>query len=117
MTARLRVALTQLRHAPGRSTILALCIAVSIAIPALTSLLVSHYDARLAARAACTPLVAGATGNRIDLTLASLYFRQADFDSTPYSRYEEIRDWHLGVAIPLNLRFTAQRRPIVACTR
>ncbi len=113
---RLRIALIQLGHAPGRTTILALCIAVSIAIPTLTSLLVRHYDARLAARAEATPLVAGATGNRIDLTLASLYFRRADFDPIPYARYEEVRDWRLGVAVPLNLRFSARGRPIVACS-
>ena len=44
MMARLRIAVIQLWHAPGRSAILVLCIAVSVAIPTLTTLLVRHYD-------------------------------------------------------------------------
>ena len=106
----------QLAYARGRSSVIILCIAVSIAIPALTNSLVQHYDRELSSRARTTPYVVGSKGNRIDLTLSSLYFRPAEFDTIPYSEYETIRDWNRGVAVPMNLHFQARGHPIVATT-
>ncbi len=110
----LKVSRRQISHAPGRSSVIVLCIAISIAIPTLTNLLVDHYDRELRSRARTTPMLVGSKGNRIDLTLSSLYFRPAQFETVPFSEYEKIRDWHKGTAIPLNLRFQARGYPIVA---
>jgi putative ABC transport system permease protein len=104
----------QISYHRGRSIILVLALAVTIFLPLATRMLVSRYDTELRSRAAASPLVAGAKGNRFDLTLATLYFRDAELDVVPYSEYEKIRDAGFGVAIPLNLRFTARERPIVA---
>ncbi len=104
----------QISHTPFRSSVVVLCIAISIAIPTLTTILVDHYDSDLKARARTTPLILGSKGNQIDLTLASLYFRSADFDTVPFSLFERISGWNKGVAIPMNLRFQAQGHPICA---
>ncbi|MFT7616771.1 MAG: putative ABC transport system permease protein [Planctomycetota bacterium] len=108
------IAWRQILHAPGRSAVVVACIAISIAIPTLTNLLVNHYDQELSSRARSTPLLVGSKGNRIDLTLSTLYFRQAKHETIPFSEYEKIQSWRKGVAIPMNLRFRARGNPIVA---
>lgn len=104
----------QINYHRGRTAILILALAVTIFLPLVTRRLVARYDAELRARAEASPLVAGAKGNRFDLTLATLYFREADLDRVPYSQYEAMRDANMGVVVPMNLRFSARGRPIVA---
>ncbi|MEE9393287.1 MAG: hypothetical protein V3W41_12355 [Planctomycetota bacterium] len=99
----------------ARSLILIASIAVSFFLPLLTRALVERYQTVLRSRAKESPLVAGAKGNRFDLTLATLYFRDSELETIPFSEYEKIRDAGFGVAIPLNLRFKARGYPIVAC--
>lgn len=108
------IAWRQIIHAPGRSAVVVACIAISIAIPTLTNLLVAHYDQELSSRARTTPLLVGSKGNRIDLTLSTLYFRQAKHETIPFSEYEKIQSWNKGTAIPMNLHFRARGNPIVA---
>jgi len=100
-------------HHRVQTLILTLCIAVSIALPAASKLLIERYQDDLVARAEATPLVAGARGNRFDLTLAALYFRSSDLDPIPYREYERMRKQNVGTVIPLNCRFTARDYPIV----
>lgn len=102
-------------HHRGRTIILTLCIAVSLFLPAAANRLIGRYRSELVARADATPLVAGAKGNRFDLTLAALYFRQSELDTVPYSECVNVSHEGLGIGIPLNVRFTAREKyPIVA---
>lgn len=100
-------------HNPVQSVVLVLCFAVCLFLPAATGLLLERYQSDLTARADSTPLVAGSKGNRFDLVLAALYYRQSDLEPLPWSQFESIRESGLGLAIPLNVRFTARGVPIV----
>jgi len=108
-----------LRHAAHhwvQSVILAVCVAVTVALPLLSRVVISKYQRELTARAEATPLVVGAKGNRFDLVLAALYFRRASFEPM---RLGDFRTLFAdvgsgGVAVPMNVRFTARGLPIVA---
>lgn len=111
------VLLLSLRHAMhhrARSAILVLCLAVVAFLPAVLEVLASRYERSLSARAQSTPLVLGSRGNRFDLTLSALYFRAADIDPVAYREFVALAREDLGLAIPMNLRSSAQNAPIVA---
>jgi len=97
----------------AQTVVLVLCLAVPVFLPAGTALLVGRYQEELVSRAAGTPLVAGPKGNRYDLTLAALYFRQGELETIPFSQAEVIRESGLGLAVPMNVRFAARGHPIV----
>lgn len=105
------------RHAVARRWRVALlwaCVTLSLWVPWTAARLAAQYDASLRARAEATPLVVGAEGNRFDLTFAALYFRPTKLNPMTMADLGRIQDEGLGVAIPMHLRFTAQREPIVA---
>lgn len=98
----------------GQATVLVLCYAVVFFIPSAAELLIDRYERELMARAGSTPLVAGARGNRFDLTLAALYFRQANLEPVPVTEADALQEEEGILAIPLNVRHTARKVPIVA---
>ncbi len=102
-------------HHRVRTAILILCLAVAAYLPSIVQILTVRYETSLNARAQSTPLIMGAKGNRFDLTLSALYFRSSKTDPVPYAEFETLANARAGLAIPLNLRFTAQTVPIV-CT-
>ena len=110
------LSIKHLWHHRVRTAILIACIALAMYVPVTIQSLMTRYRTDLEGRAAGTPLIAGAKGNRFDLTLGSLYFRANDLDPIPYSEYEAIQASGRGLAIPLNLRFTARGYPIAAVT-
>ena len=99
-----------------QTIILILCIALSMLIPITSARLMARYDTQLRSRAAATPMLVGAIGNRFDLTLTSLYFRQSNIDAIPWAQYEQLVADRQGLAIPLHIRFTARGAPIVGTT-
>lgn len=105
-----------LAHHRVRSAILVLCIGVAVFLPVTVHVLTDRYHEDLQARARTTPLVAGAVGNRFDLTLAALYFRQAELETMPYSELTALRATGHATIIPIHARFTARRLPIVGTT-
>jgi putative ABC transport system permease protein len=110
-------ALLALRHAAHnrvQTIVLVLCFTVTMFLPLATRTIIARYSASLTARAEQTPLVAGAKGNRFDLTLAALYFRQSDLDPMTYGDFEQVVSYQLGVTTPVHARFTARGIPIVA---
>lgn len=101
-----------LYHRP-QTVILTFCLAVPIFVPLATAILIEVYETDLTARAASTPLVAGARGNRFDLTLAALYFRQREMDTIPFGKLDELQRAVRGIAVPIHSRFTARGWPVV----
>ena len=101
-------------HNRAQTTILTLCIAVPVFLPLAARLLIHRYQDDLTARAENTPLVVGTQGNRFDLTLSVLYFRESELGTLPFTRLAELNAAGMGTAIPLNLRFTARGLPVVA---
>jgi putative ABC transport system permease protein len=102
-----------LQHNKLQTGILGLCIALSVFLPVTTHILTSRYDDDLTARARSSPLVLGTPGNETDLTLCALYFRQSKLEPVPFGQVKTLRDTGFGVAVPVNVRHTAQRHPIV----
>ena len=105
------------RHAVahrGRSALLVACVALALWVPWTAGALASQYDGELRSRAARTPLIVGAPGNRYDLTLAALYFRPSQLETVPYRQLERLQDQGRATCIPLHMRFTARGHPVVA---
>ena len=96
-----------LRFHRAKSATLVACLTSTFLLPMTVHLLVSHYDETLHERAATTPLLIGARGNRFDLVLKSLYFATEYSDQVNMSDVETIRERGYGTPIPLHLRYTA----------
>jgi len=103
-------------HNRAQTVILVACISVTIFLPCATAVLTSEYEQRLDARAEATPLVAGARGNRFDLTLSALYFRESTLPQVSWGELEELRSGGDCVPVPLHVRNTAQGFPVVGTT-
>ncbi|MDG1985759.1 MAG: hypothetical protein P8M11_14470 [Planctomycetota bacterium] len=105
------------RHAAAhraRTSILIACVALALWVPWTAGALAGQYDQTLRARAAETPLILGAPGNRYDLTLAALYFRPSRLETVPYQELERLQEGGKATLVPLHMRFTARGNPIVA---
>ncbi len=101
-----------------RITSCALIFAISliIAAPIATRLVLSAAETSLGERAETTPLLLGARGSSLDLTLAALYFQGEVATSVTQDAVDDIWDSGLGVAIPIHTGFSAQSHPVVGTT-
>lgn len=113
---RLLLALRHAQHHPARTLVLMGCIALALFVPLVVSVLMARYERELGARAAATPLLVGARGNRFDLALNALYFRQGELEPVPWSEYERLAAEGRGICIPLHVGCTARGRALVATT-
>lgn len=104
------------RHATRNPLItgaLAVCLAVAMALPVATRAATARFEQSLRARAEATPLVAGAPGNRFDLTFSALHFRAGDLAPVPLREVEELAASGLGTPVGLSVRFTLRGEPLV----
>ena len=99
-----------------KTTVLVLAVTLIAFLPVGLNLLVEQSAAQLTARAESTPLLIGAKGSPLELTLNSLYFDGAMPPDLPFAETARIRATDLAMAIPLNVRFQAQKQPIVGTT-
>jgi putative ABC transport system permease protein len=103
-------------HNRAQTVILVLCISVTLFLPIATAVLTSGYERQLDSRAESTPLIAGARGNRFDLTLSALYFRESTLPTIPWSEYESLRSGGDCVPVPMHVRHSAHGHPVVGTT-
>lgn len=96
-----------------KTLILVGCLTVVLLLPVALRILVSHTEQQLTVRADATPLLIGARGSPLELTLNSLYFDAGTPPRLDYSELETVRDSGLALAIPLYLRFQSGEHPIV----
>lgn len=113
MSGIFRLTIRYLLYNKLKTITLVLCVSLSILLPVLLQLGVAQFERDLMARANTTPLVAGMKGSRFDLALQSMYFNQADLESTTMQEVETIQETGYALSIPLAIRFTAQGAPIV----
>lgn len=99
-----------------RSLVLVACLFLTCVLPLMLAILLYFFNQRLESRAVSTPLVIGARGSGLDLTLHALYFRTPPDRNIRYSEYQELQASELGQAIPLHGRFTAKGYPILGTT-
>ncbi len=102
-----------LRFNRFKTVIMVFSVAVAVFLPLAVNLLVRDYQRNLLARAAATPLLAGAPGSRLDLVLHALYFRGRPARELMMSDVSAINRSGLALAIPILEKFTARGFPIV----
>lgn len=100
-------------HHRVRTLLLALALGLTLALPLAVRTLLRMAQAEWRARAQATPLVLGAKGSALELTLNALYFRRQGVDTIPAKSTRVIHDTGLGKAIPLLVQFHSQESPIV----
>ena len=99
-----------------KTAILVASIALITFLPAGLNVLVGQSAAELTARAEHTPLLVGARGSPLELSLNSLYFESDTPELTSYRQAIRIRETGLADPIPLYVRFQARGFPIVGTT-
>jgi putative ABC transport system permease protein len=85
-------------------------------LPIGLNVIVGQSARELTARAEATPLLVGAKGSPLELTLNSLYFESETPALTTYSEALRIEDSDLAQPIPLHVRFRSRDDPIVGTT-
>lgn len=105
-----------IRHNRIKSLLLICGVTLTIVVPAAVFILVRFGEAWLLSRAASTPMVIGAKGSRVDLSLHALYFRSKAPAPISMAEFTYLRDTGLATPVPLYGRFTARSYPIVGTT-
>jgi putative ABC transport system permease protein len=116
MTDVIYLAWRYLRYNRIKTSVLVASISLIMFLPAALQVVVGEAARVLTSRADSTPLLVGAQGSTVDLTLASLYFREPSLEPIAYEEVGRIRETGLATAIPLNLRYTAGGQRIVGTT-
>lgn len=100
----------------AKTAIVIACVTLTAYLPVTAHLMVERLQRGLTARAEATPLVIGAKGSRFDLALHALYFRDVPPEETSLAESHRVRDSGLAEPIPLFIRYTARKHPIVGTT-
>lgn len=113
MTGPLYLAWCYLLFHRMKAGILVLSISLIAFLPAGLNVLVGESAAQLRARAEATPLLLGAKGSPLELSLSSLYFESREPASVPYNEVARVVATGLARAIPLHVGFRVASHPIV----
>ncbi|UCC29414.1 MAG: ABC transporter permease, partial [Phycisphaerales bacterium] len=100
----------------GKTVLLVSAISLVLFVPAGLHVVVEQGAQTLTARAESTPLLIGAKGSAVDLTLSALYFRPPNLSSAKFREVHRVHGTGLGLGIPLHLRYTVRRQRIVGTT-
>jgi len=98
-------------HHRFKSLLMVLCIVLTLLMPIALSILLSSFNRQIVARAESTPLIVGAKGSRVDLTMHGLYFKTKAPGTLNYGERKVSAD--RGTAIPIHVRVTARKVPVV----
>jgi len=99
-----------------RTATLIACVTLIAALPLTLQLLLTESERQLLSRAESTPLLLGAKGSALDLVMNGLYFDDEVPELISMAAVNDIEDSALAVPIPLYVRFSARRFPIVGTT-
>jgi putative ABC transport system permease protein len=102
-----------LAHHRVRTLLLTLALGLTLSLPLAVRRLVEITQQELRARAVATPLVLGAKGSAVELTLNALYFRRRGMETFETKQLDPVRGSRMAKVIPLYVRFHAQDAPIV----
>jgi putative ABC transport system permease protein len=100
----------------GKTAVLVGSISLILFLPAGLHVLVEKGAEVLTARAETTPLLIGAKGSAVDLTLSALYFRPPHVEPMSHREVPQVDSSGLARGIPLHLRYTVGRQRIVGTT-
>jgi putative ABC transport system permease protein len=116
MNGLLRLTWSYLLFNRWKSLVLVFCLAITIFLPLALNTLIRVYETRLTARAASTPMVVGARGDRYDLIVNSLYFTTESPEMITLEQEVLIDETDRAITIPIHVRYTARKHPIVGST-
>lgn len=88
----------------GRATLIILSLMLVIWMPLTVRMVLNRFQQELTSRAEQTPLIIGAPGSRVDLTLHALYFDSAPPRLTTMAEADYIRSTGYALALPLHAR-------------
>jgi putative ABC transport system permease protein len=97
----------------AKTSIMVAALTITLFLPMALHVAIGYYENDLAARAESTPLLIGATGNRYDLVLKSLYFSAETPAPVSMAILQDVRESGFADPIPLHIRFTASDKPLV----
>ncbi len=109
----LHLAWRYIAHHRARTLLLALALGLTLALPLAVRSLMEIAQQEYRARAGATPLVLGAKGSALELTLNALYFRRRGVESIQVKQMETLRDSGLTKVIPIYARYHSQESPVV----
>ncbi len=101
----------------GKTVLLVSAISLVFFLPAGLHVVVEQGAQTLTARAESTPLLIGAKGSAVDLTLSALYFRPPNLSSSEFREVHRVNRTGLAIGIPLQLRYTVGKQRIVGTTK
>ncbi len=96
-----------------KTVILVASITLIVFIPVGIQVVVGQASDALTARATATPLLIGAKGSAIDLTLSAIYFTTPAADPLPHRELTRLQELNLALGIPLHVRYRAAGFPII----
>ena len=109
----LYLSVNYIRHHRVKLLVLTLAITLVSWLPIAIQSIVDQTARQLSQRAERTPLVIGAPGSPLELSLGSLYFKTKTPEVLPYAEVAAVRATGYARAIPLYYRFRVQGYPLV----
>jgi putative ABC transport system permease protein len=91
-----------------KTVVLIASISLILFLPLGLQIIVDQGSDMLTQRAESTPLLIGAKGSAVDLTLSALYFKQPVLEQIPFEELTRINNTALALAIPLNLKYNVR---------
>ena len=91
-----------------KTLVLISSISLILFLPLGLQIIVDQGSSMLTERAESTPLLIGAKGSAVDLTLSALYFKQPVLEQIPFEELTIINNTALALAIPLNLKYNVR---------
>ena len=92
------------------------CIVLIAFLPVALELLLDESEKQLMSRADSTPLVIGAKGSSLDLVMNTLYFGDEVPELIYMDAADKVGESGLAIPIPMYVRFSARRHPVVGTT-
>ncbi len=105
-----------IRHHKLKLAVLIFAITLVGWLPIAVQSIVDQTAGQLLARAGSTPMVIGARGSPLELSLGSLYFSTQTPVTLNYAELDKVAASGLARGIPLYYRFHSQHHPIVGTT-
>ena len=109
----LYIAWRYIAHNKIKSITLVACISLIGFLPLALEVLLNETERQFLARSNATPLLVGAKGSALDLTMSSLYFSDASPEFITMHALEEAANYNLANTIPIYARFYARKFPII----
>ncbi|MDF9392571.1 MULTISPECIES: ABC transporter permease [Methylococcus] len=105
-----------LRHHRIRTLILVLCLSLIGALPLGLHRMLEAGEYWMTRRAEATPLLVGARGSSVDLTLGALYFSEAGVPTIRMQEADRVTATGWADGLPLYARHRVQGQPLVGVT-